>query len=130
MMQLHLAVDQLPDLYDDAAAEEPNLQTVDLLQTDLLLRQQLATQQHDLPGSAAAQQAMAALYQRPKGWRGKAPLLQSLLQDEVGLLRKLNITDSQEGSHQPTLEQLLQPDDSTIAPWSNPMAYLHSYLDR
>lgn len=132
MMQLHVAVDQEPDQDDgdDATEKQLDMPTIGLLQTDLLLRQQLAVQQHDLAGSSAAQQAMAALDQRPKGWRAKAPLLHSLLQDEVGLLQKLTGADSQEASHQPTLEQLLQPDYSTIAPRSNPMAYLHSFLDR
>lgn len=130
MMQLHVAVEPEPDLDDEDDAAEKQLPTLGLLQTDLLLRQQLAVQQHDLAGSSAAQQAMAALDQRPKGWRAKAPLLHSLLQEEVRLLQKLTVADSQEASHQPTLEQLLQPDHSTIAPWSNPMAFLHSFLDR
>jgi hypothetical protein len=60
----------------------------------------------------------------------EASKFQSLLQVEVQLLQKLTTAKEELGNYQPTLEELLQPDDRVIAPWQDPMRYLNQFLDR
>jgi hypothetical protein len=60
----------------------------------------------------------------------EASKFESLLQVEVELLQKLTSVKEELGSYQPTLGELLQPDDTVIAPWQDPMQYLYQFLDR
>lgn len=60
----------------------------------------------------------------------EASKFESLLQGEVQLLQKLTSAQEELGSYQPTLEELLQPDDTVIAPWQDPMQYLCQFLQR
>jgi hypothetical protein len=53
--------------------------------------------------------------------------LEQLLAVEVQLLQQLTSKGGSLGSHM-SLEQLLQPDSSTIAPCTDPMAYLQHFV--
>ena len=55
--------------------------------------------------------------------------LQHLLQSEVQLMQLLSSNGGINDSAKP-LEQLLQPDDSLIAPVTEPMAFLHTFVAR
>jgi hypothetical protein len=61
-------------------------------------------------------------------YHAEAGKFEQLIETEVQLLQQLTSTGDPSGDQMPTLEQLLQPASSTIAPCTDPMAYLQHHV--